>query len=260
LKKGIYFFLFSLLLLFIEQKGMCQKPVTKTDSISKPKPIFLDTLKSKKSIFKDSIKLSKPLFKMDSNAIKKRQLLKKNAKDTFPKIFGIKPYLEKEKPKIVFLRSLILPGWGQITNKQYYKLPLIYGAAGTAGYFIYENNRKCDIYVAYLQQMQTNKTIETTVNFNGSRLLKPESSDVTSTKGPFSKDLINNGAKQYRRWKQGTVIGVSVGWLLFAIDANVAAHLKSFDMTDDISATIKPGILNIQGSTAAGLTLRLNIN
>jgi Family of unknown function (DUF5683) len=237
------------LLLLVSFKGMSQVPIVKKDSLTKPKAFNLDSLKK-----------NKLTFKIDSNALKKRILMKKNAKETFPKIFGTKPFLEKEKPKIVFLRSIILPGWGQITNKQYYKLPLIYGAAGAAGYFIYENNRKCDIYVSYLEQMQKDNKTETLVNFKGSKIIGPISKDGTSIKGPFSKDLINNAAKQYRRWKQGTIIGMSAGWLLFAIDANVAAHLKSFDVTDDISATIKPNIFNVQGSTAAGLTLKLNLN
>jgi hypothetical protein len=238
-----------LILLLVSIKGMSQVLIIKKDSITKSKTFNLDSLKQ-----------SKPLFKVDSNALKKRLLLKKNAKETFPKIFGMKPFLEKEKPRIVFLRSIILPGWGQISNKQYYKLPFIYGAAGAAGYFIYENNRKCNIYVSYLEQMKIKKTTEILVNFNGNKIIGPLSKDGTSIKGPFSKDLINNAAKQYRRWKQGTIIGMSAGWLLFAIDANVAAHLKSFDVTDDISATLKPNVFNFHGSTATGITLKLNLN
>jgi Family of unknown function (DUF5683) len=253
LKKKVNFLIFNILiLLLVSFKGIAQVPVAKKDSIPKGKAFNLDSLKQSKSI-----------FKIDSNTLKKRILMKKNVKDTFPKIFGAKPFLEKEKPRIVFLRSLILPGWGQISNKQYYKLPLIYGAAGAGGYFIYLNNKKCTLYVDYLKAMVDKKTTETVVYFNGSTILSPKDKSINSTtekRGPFSKDLINNSAKQYRRWKQGTIIGFSAGWLLFAIDANVAAHLKSFDMTDNISATLKPSIINIQGSTAAGLTLKLNLN
>ncbi len=263
-----YLFTFWVLL-FISIDSHAQKPVSKTDSILKRKALNLD-----------SSKLGKPIFKVDSNALKKRILIKKNLKETLPKVFGVVPYLEKEKPRIVFIRSLILPGWGQISNKQYYKLPIVYGAAGVGGYFIYLNNKRCNEYVAYLKYISTYKETKITVTKNDigfdintnvkkisetvlifdNNKLKSPTFEGGSTRGPYSKDLINNAAKQYRRWKQGTIIGFSAGWLLFAIDANVAAHLKSFDMTDDISATLKPSIFNVQGQTAAGLTLKFNFD
>ena len=256
-------FLFSFI------NSYAQKPVVKTDSIPRAKGFNLDSLKQ-----------SKTIFKIDSNALKKRIQLKKNVSETLPKVFGAVPYLEKEKPRIVFIRSLILPGWGQISNKQYYKLPIVYGAAGVGGYFIYLNNKKCNTYVEYLKKIKSDtkyelnfkkignidlfevnviKKSEILLNFNGTKLEGPEYKDGT-TRGPYTKDLINNAAKQYRRWKQGTIIGFSAGWLLFAIDANVAAHLKGFDMSDDISATLKPSVFDFRGQAAAGITLKLNFN
>jgi Family of unknown function (DUF5683) len=225
-----------------------QNPILKSDSIRKSRNVKMDSL--------DKL-IQKP--KKDTSLANKTKILVKNTKDILPKVFGTKPYLEKEKPKVVFIRSLFLPGWGQISNKQYYKLPIVYGAAGAGGYFIAQNNQKCKVYVSYLKKLQLEKKTEILLNFNGTKLVGPDFVNG-ATRGPFSKELITNAAKQYRRWKQGTIIGFSAGWLLFAIDANVAAHLKSFDVTDDISATIKPSILNIQGSTAAGLTLKLNLN
>ncbi len=242
---GLFLFI-ALFCIFLDSSA--QKPVLKSDSVFKNKNFNLDSLKQ-----------SKTIFKIDSNALKKRILLKKNVSETLPKVFGVVPYLEKEKPRIVFIRSLILPGWGQISNKQYYKLPIVYGAAGVGGYFIYQNNVKCNLYVSYLKKLSSEKKTEILLNFDGTKLAGPDFKDGT-TRGPYSKDLINNAAKQYRRWKQGTLIGFSVGWLLFAIDANVAAHLKGFDMSDDISATIKPSIFNVQGQSAAGVTLKLNFN
>ena len=38
------------------------------------------------------------------------------------------------KPRTAIIRSAIIPGWGQITNKKYWKLPLVYGALGTTTY------------------------------------------------------------------------------------------------------------------------------
>ena len=188
--------------------------------------------------------------KTDSNIVKKDTLrgakFKKTLKETkltFAKSFGIIPYSDKEKPKIAFVRSLIMPGWGQITNKQYIKLPLVYGGAGVGAYFIYTNDKKFKEFKSYLLEMNENKQTEILIN----------------DRGPYSFSIVNTAAEQYRRWKQGTVIGFGVGWLLFAVEANAAAHLKSFDISDDISFKIKPTIFPQQG-LALGISLNLNFN
>jgi hypothetical protein len=186
----------------------------------------IDTLKQNNKA-KDSSELAK---------------ITKSFKNYLPKVLGTTPYLPKEKPKIVFLRSLVFPGWGQISNKQYYKLPVVYGAAGVGIYFIYVNNSKCKEYVGYLKSLGSKTEL------------------LIDGRGPYSKTLINNAAKQYRRWKQGTVIGFAAGWLLFAIDANVAAHLKSFDITDDITGVFSPKVMNTFGQNTLGLSLNLKLD
>src|SRR6187402_3389487 len=42
-------------------------------------------------------------------------------------------------PRKAIVRSAIIPGWGQITNKKYWKVPLVYGALGTTGYLFFRN-------------------------------------------------------------------------------------------------------------------------
>ncbi len=165
-----------------------------------------------------------------------------NTKSSLSKAFYLTPIKTKEIPQIAFVRSLFLPGWGQITNKQYYKLPLVYIGAGVGGYFLYQNNKKYQDFKTILLDMKRNGETETLID----------------GRGPFSISVITTAANQYRRWKQGTVIGISVGWLLFAVEANVAAHLKSFDVSSDISFKVKPTILNFAGHSAPGLALNFN--
>jgi hypothetical protein len=61
--------------------------------------------------------------------------------------------------------------------------------------------------------------------------------------GPYSVTLITTAANQYRRYKQLSFVGMGLGWLLFAIESNVSAHLKTFDVSRDISMKISPTIL-----------------
>jgi Family of unknown function (DUF5683) len=214
--------------------GFAQRPATfKTDSVY-----------SKKDTLKKTI-LPKLIAKKDTLQGKKLKSTVKNSKLTLSKAFGAIPYTPNEKPKIVFVRSLILPGWGQISNKDYFKVPFIYAGAAVGGYFIVRNHKKFKYLEDKLTTAYKNNKTEATI----------EKNNIIT--GPYSLNTINNAAKQYKRWEQGTVIGVAVGWLLFAVEANVAAHLKSFDVSDDISMKLKPSFSTQNAFATAGLTLEI---
>lgn len=188
---------------------------------------------------KDSLAIEKSqkILKTDSTAKKtspfdtargaRLKSFGKNSKFIFRKTFGIDTLAQKEIPKIAFVRSMVFPGWGQMTNKNYIKLPLIYGAAAAGGYFIYYNNQLYQKYKGYVVEMKAAGLNEREID----------------GAGPYSITLITTAANQYRRYKQLSVVGMGLGWLLFAIEANVHAHLKSFDVSRDISLKISPSIL-----------------
>lgn len=206
-------------------------------------------------------------------------------KETLKKVFGIKTFNEKEIPKIVFVRSLMLPGWGQATNKQYFMLPIIYGAAFSTYYFgIRSNNKQFEwykkslgklieierngitandgvlisgqtagkeLYIGNESKFQTvyalheNKYYELKDDLSA---IKVDNASELVIKGPFTQQIIENGANQFRRYRDLSIIGMAVGWTIFAVQANVTAHLKSFDMSENISVkfepVFEPGILN----------------
>ena len=173
--------------------------------------------------------LSKKAVPFDTSRGAKLRSFGKNSKYTFRKTFGIDSLTAKDVPRIAFVRSMILPGWGQMTNKNYIKLPLIYGAAGVGSYFIIRNNQLYQKYKGYIVEMNTATPKQTERIINGA--------------GPYSITLITTAANQYRRYKQLSFVGMGLGWLLFAIEANVSAHLKTFDVSRDISMKISPTIL-----------------
>ncbi len=204
--------------------------MAQNDSISRKEPLLLAKM--------DSLKKSTTPF--DTSRGAKLRSFGKNSKYTFRKTFGIDSLMAKEVPKIAFVRSMILPGWGQITNKNYVKLPLIYGAAGVGGYFIIRNNQLYQRYKGYVIEMQGLNQTERIIN----------------GAGPYSITLITTAANQYRRYKQLSFVGMGLGWLLFAIEANVSAHLKTFDVSRDISMKISPSIL--EKNQTLGFKMALN--
>ncbi|MCP9763925.1 hypothetical protein EGI31_13275 [Lacihabitans soyangensis] len=173
--------------------------------------------------------LKKKTVAFDTTRGAKLRSFGKNSKYTFRKTFGIDSLTAKDVPRIAFVRSMILPGWGQMTNKNYIKLPLIYGAAGVGSYFIIRNNQLYQKYKGYIIEMNTATPKQTEKIIDGA--------------GPYSITLITTAANQYRRYKQLSFVGMGLGWLLFAIEANVSAHLKTFDVSRDISMKLSPTIL-----------------
>ncbi len=220
---------------------------------------------------------------------------------TMSKVFGVTEFEKPEIPRIAFVRSLILPGWGQFTNHDYWKLPLIYGAAGAGWYFgNVINNRKYKQYLGYYEQVfylkqnavllsdntplsssasiylsveqKKNKVSPIGIYFQSNNVyyeLKKTSTeqfeanvaDVSSEtlRGPYAENTLLSAKNQYRRWRDLSRIGFTVGWLFFAIEANATAHLKAFDVTDNISMQIKPAMPRDLNGQGIGVNLTFNL-
>lgn len=172
--------------------------------------------------------------------------------DTTKKLSFLKNALKTDSsnkrsiPRTVLLRSLVLPGWGQATNKQYWVIPIVYAAAAGGVYTIWWNNDKYKFYKSYLSQIVVDKKTEVFIPVNG------------ELRGPFVQTQIEPAVKAYRRQRDLSWIGLAVGWTLQAIQANVSAHLKGFDMTEDISMKLEPALESSSFGTSAGVKLRLN--
>jgi hypothetical protein len=145
-------------------------------------------------------------------------------------------------PRKALFRSLILPGWGQATNKQYWIIPIVYAAAGGGIYAISWNNSKYKFYRGYLENFVIDGVKEVTIN----------------GRGPFTQAQVEPAVKAYRRQRDLSYIGMALGWTLQAVQANVSAHLKGFDMSDDISLKFEPSIQPTSFGNAVGVKIGLN--
>lgn len=202
-----------------------------------------------KSFSQDSLKVAKAdsLKKMVSQVVapdtsKKMSKLKAFG-ITMKKVAGAGKVEPDEKPKIAFLRSLIVPGTGQITNKQYWKVPIIVGAAVGDVFWIRSLNRRYKSYRGYLIEMTDKNLTEITID----------------GRGPYSLQGVTSATNTFRRYRDLNIIGFTAGWLIFAVEANVAAHLKTFDMSEDISMKITPTVVNGPMNAAFGVKFELNI-
>jgi hypothetical protein len=127
-----------------------------------------------------------------------------------------------KRPRNAALLGLIIPGAGQVYNKRWWKLPIVYGAYGLA-YYNLKFNR--DVYKKYDGYYQTALK-------DGKVVIKTDFElDVRGAK------LFRDRARDNRDVALFTLIGVHV---LAILEAYVDAHLKNFNIDDDLSFKFSP--------------------
>ncbi len=151
----------------------------------------------------------------------------------------------KYSPRKAIIRSAIIPGWGQIYNKKYWKLPLVYGALGTTTYLFFRN----------LNQYRTAKNayILATDGDVTNDILIPQ--PYYSVKD--QPERIRTFRNQVRQNVDYSVLFFLIFWGLNVADAAVDAHLKTFDVSEDISLHIKPGYSPMAHTNGISLVVQI---
>lgn len=129
--------------------------------------------------------------------------------------------------------SAIFPGLGQIYNKRYWKVPIVYAAIGTGVYVYVYNNTE---YNRFRDAFKRRKAGFTDDEFFD---LRPDDG-VTPTTADFSDEALQDAQERFQRDRDLALL-VTIGlYVLNVIDANVDSHLKQYNIDDDLSLDIKP--------------------
>jgi hypothetical protein len=179
----------------------------------------------------DTARVAKPLTKQQ----KREQAAADSALRT-ERLFGLR--LTRTKKAMLLA---IAPGAGQIYNKKYWKLPLVYGLLGTLGYaeFFYE--------VRYLDYRDAKARIaEKGTSVLGTDALRRAKIETTTTG-------IESGLVFYRRNRDLYVLVLAGGFALQMLDAVVDANLHDFDVGKDLSLRWQPALLPIPGQLLPGV-------
>jgi hypothetical protein len=185
------------------------------------------------TVTKDSLqKTGSPLLVQDSLLVA-----------TVDSILG-KPQRRKLDPRKATLFALV-PGGGQIYNRDYWKLGLVYAAlAGGTWTALYWNVRYNDFvrgyfsfYDADYNLLPPTPTGTMPVFFRGG-ILNGERVDSLQ----LTIDQVKRVKNSYRRYKGLSIIVTGVFYSISIIEANVAAHLKTFDLSDDLTLRIEPKV------------------
>jgi hypothetical protein len=173
--------------------------------------------------------------------------------DSIPKVAGplsnvdkTDSILKNHSPKKAAIRSAILPGLGQIYNKKYWKVPIIYGALGISGAVLaYNLTNYRALKVAY--RAKYNATLS-----------PPDSSEWSKIRPdlvPIDMNALRSYRDEFRRNIDYSILAIMLLWGLNVVDATVDAHLKAFDVNPDLSLQFKFGPSQMAGTTGVSLVL-----
>jgi len=137
----------------------------------------------------------------------------------------------------------IIPGLGQIYNKEFWKAPIVYASLGGCVFAYHLNaNKYQDFLKVYLSfyDLRTGN-LDQGVNHNTAKpVIVRNMFNTRHTVALLTVDQIAKRKNVWRRYKNLSVLAIGIIYGLSIIEANVAAHLKTFDVSDDISVHISP--------------------
>ena len=191
-----------------------------TQAMAQKDSLAVESLSLEDSITIDSASLSKALA---PKALRKKRNWATWRPDTKPAMW----------------LALLLPGAGQIYNRKYWKLPIIYGGFVGCAYAMSWNNQMYHDYSqAYLDIMDDDPN---TQSYNQFLHLGAQ---IDASNIERYKEIFRKRKDRYRRWRDMSMF-VMIGVYAFSvIDAYVDASLSEFDISDDLSLRVEPTVIN----------------
>lgn len=151
-------------------------------------------------------------------------------------------------PKVAATRSAIIPGWGQVYNKKYWKVPIIYAGLGVTGYIFFDNIKTYKEYkFAYTARIEAQPPTLDSTNYN-------QLDEIYKTLSP---NTIRAARDEFRRYVDYSALIFILLWGLNVVDAAVDAHLKGFDVSPDLSLHVKPGYSDMARTNGVSLVLKI---
>jgi Family of unknown function (DUF5683) len=154
---------------------------------------------------------------------------------TNPKVISIETYSKRFNPRKAILFSAILPGMGQVYNKKYWKVPLVYGGLVGFGLVIDFYNKQNNKYRNDLFDLLN----------TGAQV-----SSLTETQ---LRSVIEKSSRQ----RDYFIIITGFFYLLQMVDAHVDAHLKEFELNPKLKVRVEPMMeSNYYTGTSTGIAIK----
>ena len=147
----------------------------------------------------------------------------------------------RPEPKRALWLAIVLPGAGQIYNRKYWKLPLVYGGFVGCIYAMQWNNTMYRDYSQAYQDIMDNDP--TTQSYNQFLHLGTR---ITSANMAQYQSIFKSRKDRYRRWRDLSFFCLLGVYALSIVDAYVDASLSEFDISDDLSLRLEPAVITSQ--------------
>ncbi|HEY0298647.1 MAG TPA: DUF5683 domain-containing protein [Arachidicoccus sp.] len=223
------------------------------------------------------VKKDSAVLKQDSLHEKQKATLVKNGADTIAQN-ALKPakdtfflFRKKHTPKGATVRSMILPGWGQAYNHEYWKVPLAVAAVGIPVYLYFTNtveyHKAQTAYHLVFQSLpggqypgatgtpvDLSKLDKKFQDYYNQEMAYYNGSDQGKIQFLSGIQSYRNSFRQYRDY---SILFAFLLWGLQVADATVFGHLREFDVSPDLSMKISPTYF--QYAKVPGITLNFNL-
>ncbi len=133
--------------------------------------------------------------------------------------------------------AMVFPGGGQIYNRKYWKLPIVYGGFLGCAYALTWNNQMLHDYSqAYLDIMDSDP------NTKSYEKMLPMGYDITGKEERF-KEMFKNKKNYFRKYRDMSIFAFAGVYLLSVVDAYVDGELSTFDISEDLSMRVMPTMI-----------------
>jgi hypothetical protein len=142
-------------------------------------------------------------------------------------------------PRRALWRAAAVPGWGQVYNRQYLKLPFVYAGLAGLTYAVYSYNDRYLLYRhAHLFKIEQEQTPDEPNPF--AEFEEEYNSIVAEVGGDLEARQLRSERDRLRRWRDLSIVGTGVFYALTLVDAYVSAHLLTFDVGDNLALRVRP--------------------
>ena len=253
----------ALLLCFVQTAGIAmygqnrpraaakRQQLEHADSLKRLPQVAPDSLNAQTESALQRVSAADSLAIADSIAAENKKRLLEMTSSTTPQVSptptdSINGALNKKvfipNPTKATWLALVIPGGGQIYNRKYWKLPIIYGGFAGCAYALTWNNK---MYKDYMQAYKDAALGNWEAN-SSHDLLPPGYLDRTP-KTQITETL-RKRKDTYRRYRDLSIFAFIGVYLISVIDAYVDAELSNFDITPDLSMRVEPAVINSQYS------------
>ena len=235
--KRLFFFLPFYLLTFLPSSAVAQNEVS--DSIVMAIDSMYEAMAVDTAAISDTIKHMKSIVELDPPTMKA-----KRDWNTW-----------RPNPQRALWLALVIPGGGQIYNRKYWKLPIVYGGfVGCIYAMMWNNMMYHDYSQAYMDIMDNDPT---TASYNQFLHLGKQINDSNIER---YKQVFKSRKDKYRRWRDLSFFCLIGVYAISVIDAYVDAELSAFDISKDLSLKVRPTIMENKSSMNPLYATSLGVN